>query len=122
MSETIHGLDEQKFKELCPKWAHYAIAECPVGWHFIVYVLLKKFEFLENKGLMENFTVMQIKEKFLQLRFYWSGSAEVGIDMDREVDLVEDQSDNLCMSCGSIIDRYAYIRCKYCDSKKQQKL
>lgn len=62
----------------------------PKGWDSLVTPIIEK---CEEKGL----TIMQIKEKYGGLRFYY---APLDDEVDAMVDAAEEQSQRTCEVCG----------------------
>jgi hypothetical protein len=69
--------------------------ECDEGWHDLIYELCSC---ISNLPYEDDFRVVQIKEKFGELRFYYDGRGSKEID-----DLIseyEKKSTTVCEVCG----------------------
>jgi hypothetical protein len=65
----------------------------PEGWNQIVWEACESFESLN----LPDFEVVQIKEKFAQLRIYVHGETE---DVRRIIQVAEAKADRTCQLCG----------------------
>lgn len=96
-------------KELLLKYAHMLSAE-PLqsinrygiehgeGWKKIVGDLFERIDSLVKEGGSPPVAVLQVKEKFAALRFYYDGGDE---KVRQAVDEAETASSNTCELCGS---------------------
>ena len=76
---------------------------CPAGWTDLVWNLCENIE-QEFEGDLDDFNVVQVKEKFGGLRFYVSTKGKVHEAKDEVLKLIaaaENESFNVCLSCGT---------------------
>lgn len=73
---------------------------CDEGWRDLLERLCARIEAALAEG--ETFRVLQIKEKFAGLRFYWDGkvSAETEAQIHEAIALAEARSECTCETCG----------------------
>lgn len=72
--------------------------ECCDGWFDLIHNLCKEIQAeLEKEGQVENFKVLQVKEKFGTLRFYCSGRTDT---IQGLIFMAEEQSAVTCERCG----------------------
>jgi len=72
--------------------------ECGDGWFNIIWNLCEKIEEeLKNHSRLDDFVVLQVKEKFGMLRFYTN--FEIG-KMRKYIEEAEKESANTCEICG----------------------
>lgn len=70
---------------------------------------------------IEEFTIIDIKEKFGTLRVYWSGSAEYECELEDVIDKYEHLSRYTCIHCGQInVPIYGGWISPYCDECASQ--
>lgn len=72
--------------------------ECGDGWYTILDELLSIAEWRNKKALCEPIKIIQIKEKFAGLRFYYNGGDEYFAGAVR---MAESMADHTCEVCGS---------------------
>lgn len=103
-----------KYKQLCEKYQHmFEVRNRPglkepiqlfgfevqEGWYFIISMLMGYIDsHLKRNPQLDNFKIIQIKEKFGTLRFYHRGGDEV---IHQMVAMVEELSWTTCEFCGS---------------------
>lgn len=77
---------------------------CPDGWTDLVWKLLSDIEF-ELEGDLSDFKMVQVKEKFGGLRFYYSypkGADPTTYDYIHQlVEQAEGESWGICLTCGT---------------------
>jgi len=74
---------------------------CPQGWSMILERLSKEIERIlaeESQEFRDRWRVVQVKEKFGGLRFYYDGGNE---QIARLVSRAESESRNTCQDCAS---------------------
>jgi len=98
--------------------------ECGDGWYDILDTLLSditKFYQENHPDEIDDFKVLQVKEKYGTLRFYVSGTYDEVFDM---IDWAELESENTCEKCGKPgilrCDNYwYYTACDDCARKRK---
>lgn len=80
------------------RWPFRLMCEmsCGPGWHDLVVALNELLDVEED----ETFRFTQIKEKFGQLRCYWTG-ADPSSRIDQLVEAAEEISASMCETCGA---------------------
>jgi len=74
--------------------------ECGDGWFDLLWTLLTEIEkslAAEPKEVVDNFSVVQVKEKYGTLRFYCNGTTDA---IDSLISAAEDVSEKTCEACG----------------------
>jgi hypothetical protein len=88
--------------------------ECDAGWHPMIVDALAKIDAIVG-GDAEKFRIRQIKEKFGELRFYFSADDDVREKIAAIVDAIEKRSRSMCEVCGvdgcSIRSYSGYYKC-----------
>lgn len=93
------------------------LALVPEGWQSLLSSLLDKIESLEDVEV----SVLQIKEKFGGLRFYYQGSGEDFPKVRSLAQEAETLSTKTCVVCGNPgIMRHAGWISPYCDEHYKQ--
>ncbi len=105
LEENSEQLEEDKINNLYLAFG----CECDDGW----YELLKEmFQEVVNRyeaaGLPVDLEVLQIKEKFAELRVYYSfkqgnnqADQELRDDIDKIIETYENKSNTICENCGA---------------------
>jgi len=68
---------------------------CGPGWYPIIVELDQQLA-----GVVPDYEVHQVKEKFGGLRYYYAGPGHLVDEMDRLVRVAEDKADRTCEACG----------------------
>jgi hypothetical protein len=88
--------------------------ECDPGWHPMILEALAQIDAIVG-GDADKFRVRQIKEKFGELRFYYSADDDVREKIAAIVDAIERRSRSTCEICGvgdcSIRSYRGYYKC-----------
>ena len=99
---------------------------CPVGWRPLLFEMCDKInELLEKAKLdIKNFEVLQIKEKFGALTFYWrlhNGTKELSDQIHAIIEDGRTRSQKICFLCGSPAPWISkpWV-CPYCDKCAQE--
>lgn len=75
--------------------------ECDKGWYSIIEEYFDKIQDLLDSGIENDsfveFEVLQVKEKYAQLRVYYYGGTPA---IWKLVEELEESCDNLCETCG----------------------
>lgn len=74
--------------------------DCGSGWYSLIYELFDKIEELLNtkyKEFREDFEVVQVKEKWGELRVYISSGPHEIFDL---IESYSDKSTHICENCG----------------------
>ncbi len=114
-------------KDLDEKWKHLTTKDfegfaVPPGWVTLVDKLcLEIHGYLEKFPEVPRIKVEQVKSKFAGLRFYYTGGDNT---VYRLVSLAENLSEEMCETCGSIIEvkkegSWVTNICKTCKEKKK---
>lgn len=69
--------------------------ECGDGWYDLLYKLISDIKDVEPP---KNFEIVQVKEKFGELRFYTYNSTEI---IDQLIETAENDSVTICERCGA---------------------
>ena len=80
--------------------------ECSDGWFSLVKNLcedISQYFITKHGGIPEDFSVLQVKEKFGGLRFYISGAPAEVHDIIRDAEL---ESYYICEHCGKVCPKY----------------
>lgn len=108
-------------KRIYPMCEDDCIAACGSGWYSLINRLIKEVNRLNEEVYDDDFQIeiLQIKEKFGQLRFYVSHGTSELFDL---IHATEDESYDVCEYCGSkenIGYTKGWIRtlCKKCATK-----
>lgn len=73
--------------------------ECGKGWHKLIEPLISYInEYNKNKSKEEQIQILQIKEKFGQLRFYTNFETE---ELHKMISDAENKSYDVCETCGA---------------------
>lgn len=73
--------------------------ECGKGWHKLIEPLILYInEYNKNKSKEEQIQILQIKEKFGELRFYTNFGTE---ELHKMIEEAEEKSYNVCETCGA---------------------
>jgi hypothetical protein len=73
--------------------------ECDAGWHPMILEALAKIDKIVG-GDAEKFLIRQIKEKFGEMRFYFSADDDVRAQIAAIVEEIEESSRTVCEVCG----------------------
>lgn len=73
--------------------------ECDAGWHPMIVDALAKIDAIVG-GNAEKFLIRQIKEKFGELRFYFSADDDVRAEIAAIIEAIEKRSRSMCEICG----------------------
>lgn len=101
----------------------------PRGWGMIVHELCTKIEATLNELDLQRFTIVQIKEKFGALRFYYKGLRDDDF-LQKQIRAfvadAESKSKETCMACGQpahlSIESFTYVTyCPACLAKPREK-
>lgn len=99
--------------------------ECGKGWkHLYQPIIDYVAEYNKDKDEDERIRIMQIKEKFGELRIYLSHYTE---ELDEMISEAEDKSYNTCETCGKYIEgpieehHWIYPLCRECYDKWKTK-
>jgi len=90
--------------------------ECGPGWQKLLEELFEELEEIRVRDKLEEFTVVQLKEKFGGLRVYTSYNTDA---IDEAIDKAEEKAWNTCMTCGkpgkySIVYGWRVTYCPKC--------
>lgn len=83
--------------------------ECDDGWYELLREMFQEIvEQYESAGLPVDLEVLQIKEKFAELRVYYSfkeesnsDNKELRNDVDKIIEMYENKSSKVCENCGA---------------------
>lgn len=83
--------------------------ECDDGWYELLREMFQEIvEQYESAGLPVDLEVLQIKEKFAELRVYYSFKEESNPDnkelrnaVDKIIEMYENRSSKVCENCGA---------------------
>ncbi len=96
--------------------------ETAPGWHSIILEALAKIDKIVG-GDPNKFRIRQIKEKFGELRFYFSADDDMRKEISAIIEAIEERSRTMCEECsvgGCKIKSYrGYYRC-VCDEHAQE--
>lgn len=98
--------------------------ECGPGWFPLLTELSDKLDTIFREKypeLMNDFRVLQVKEKFGTLRFYVSSAPQEVYDLIYEY---ENKSDSICESCGKpgkLTEKHMWLQtlCEECFNAKR---
>lgn len=97
--------------------------ECDDGWFDVIWELCEDVERLlenvESSSEYESFEIIQVKEKFAELRVYTNWSTH---SIDERIQKAEEDSRYICEHCGmpgeQISDGgWMFVSCKNCETK-----
>jgi hypothetical protein len=73
--------------------------ETAPGWHPMILEALEKIDRIVG-GDPNRFRIRQIKEKFGELRFYYSADNDVRAEIAATIEEIEERSRSMCEVCG----------------------
>ena len=90
--------------------------ECHDGWYWLIDTLMDTISSYCKNNEVESINIIQIKEKYSSLRFYYSGGDTM---IDGMVWLAEHQSYHICEFCGTTenigyTEGWVYTICEKC--------
>lgn len=114
VKEDMRIKDRELMRSYLIQWA----ANMPQGWYkaFAAEMIDELLVILEKHDLLEDYTVLQVKEKYGQLRWY-TGSFEGEIPQEYWdwIEKYEDLSERYCTVCGQLIEEVVlYTRVPIC--------
>lgn len=99
--------------------------ECDDGWYELLREMFKEIvDRYKLAGLAVDLEVLQIKEKFAELRVYYSFkqgdspvNQELRNDIDKIIEAYENKSNKVCESCGAegVLRKKGYLMKTLCD-------
>ena len=98
------------------------VCDCGDGWYNLIYELFEKIESMyKTKNIsLDKFTVVQIKEKYGELRVYTTTNLQ---EVHRLIDKYERLSSSICEECGGkgvLHSKHGYLKtlCGECGIKQ----
>ena len=101
--------------ETCMCWGF----ECEDGWFDLIYNLCVNIQNYIIESKFENIEVLQVKEKYGNLRFYISSGDEYIFNL---INQAENESKTICEICGKkgkIIEKNGWYKCR-CEECKNK--
>jgi hypothetical protein len=108
LSESLDGPEELSMKTAIaefPRLFHRAPPQIPgwvmPGWRPLLRRLLLTIDSCLTDAQAKKFTVVQVKEKFGALRFYFDAPARIRPQLNELVNKASKESETTCLRCGS---------------------
>jgi hypothetical protein len=76
-------------------------SEIPEGWYPLMTDLCQQIDAQLSEGKVEDFVVLQIKEKFGSLRFYFQCAPCTRSKLEQLISIAHERSKTTCLLCGS---------------------
>lgn len=105
LEENSEQVDEDRVDNLYLAFG----CECDDGWYELLREMFQKIvNRYETAGVPVDLEVLQIKEKFAELRVYYSfkqgnnqADQELRDDIDKIIETYENKSNTICENCGA---------------------
>lgn len=105
-------------------WVENIYLECGPGWYQLLYDMFEEIEkiHLEENISIKTFEILQLKEKYAQLRIYYRAHEKIRKTVDKIIEKYVDKSTEVCEKCGKpgelVEDYYLSIMCNDCKDIK----